>query len=243
MEKFKKNLKFILYCIGLMFLGGIVGTLISSLSIDKLLFNSLENLQDFIDSKIYPIYFIFVLVINLLILIFYIIGKRKIERALRSDEDIIDEDYLYISLSLTPIGVVGDVILLLNLFKVNLEKEFSPRMFALASILIVVSILYIAYMQYTIFKFMKSYNPKSYDKVLDIKFSKKYLENMDERERLQTYKASYYAYNNTMKTVLVLIIVLGILAAGMGTSLLPVYILGLVFMVGSLTYLLEYLKN
>lgn len=141
MEKFKKNLKFILYCIGLMFLGGIVGTLISSLSIDKLLFNSLENLQDFIDSKIYPIYFIFVLVINLLILIFYIIGKRKIERALRSDEDIIDEDYLYISLSLTPIGVVGDVILLLNLFKVNLEKEFSPRMFALASILIVVSIL------------------------------------------------------------------------------------------------------
>lgn len=243
MKKFKKNIKFILACIGLMILGGIVGFVGSSFSLGKLIYGGILRLGNFVDSNIYPIFCTFAIVIDLLVLVFYLSGKKNIQKSLKNDEDIINETQMSISIALMPIGVVGVLILLVNSFKVNLEREFNPSLFAISSILAILTIIYLAFMQYLSIKFLKSYNPEKYDNVLDLKFSKKFLESMDERERFETYKASYKGFQAVMTTLLILMFIFAIIFIDIESSMLPVYLLALAYLVGIIAYMVEAIKS
>lgn len=242
-KKKNTNLKFILALVALMFLGFVIGLVGSHFDLGASIYGVFKSLQNLIDKNIYAIYFTFLLGVDILIFIFYKLGKNRIEKSLKKDDEIIDEKFLSMSLALVPIGFVGSMILLVNVFKVSLQGAFYPYKFALATVLILVSILYFSYLQNLVLKFLKSYNPEKYDNVLDLKFEKKFMDSMDERERLESYKAAYKGYKVMMKTIIVLIVILGIVMVDSGISILPIYALGLVFLLGNLAYILEAIKN
>lgn len=244
MKKEKKsNLKFILSVIVIMICGAVVGFIASSFSIGQLIYDFFVNLQKFIDRNIYLIYIAFIVVVDLTVLVLYIGGKKKVLKDLKKDDGIIDEKYLSISMGLTSIGMIVPLILIPNFYKVILQGEFDFYKFLIVVGLFFANTVYLAFMQSVIVKFLKFYNPEKYDDVLDMKFTKKFMDTMDERELFETYKASFKAYKIMMGTIIGLIVFLTIVFVGNGGSLLPIYTLGLVFLVGSITYLVEAIKN
>lgn len=85
-------------------------------------------------------------------------------------------------------------------------------------------------------------NPEKHGSVYDSKFQKKWLDSCDESERRQIGQACYRAYMVTTRLCLGLWLVLVILSMVFEISLLPVFILLLVWGVMQVTYTLECIR-
>lgn len=85
-------------------------------------------------------------------------------------------------------------------------------------------------------------NPEKHGSVYDSKFQKKWLESCDESERRQIGQACYRAYMVTTRLCLGLWLVLVILSMVFEMSLLPVFVLLLVWGVMQVTYTLECIR-
>lgn len=242
-KKNKSNLKFILILIVITICGIVTGFIGSSFSIGQIIYDFFVNLQKRIDRNIFLIYISFILVVDLAALFFYIVGKKKVLKDLKKDDGIIDEKYLSIAMGLTSIGMIVPLILLPNFYKVILQGEYDFYKFLIVVGLFFANTIYLAFMQSVLVNFLKYYNPEKYDNVLDMKFTKKIMATMDERELFETYKASFKAYKVMMGTIIGLIFVIGIVSINSSISLLSIYVLGLVFLVGSFVYIIEAIKN
>ena len=85
-------------------------------------------------------------------------------------------------------------------------------------------------------------NPEKHGSVYDSKFQKKWLESCDESERRQIGEASYRAYMVTTRLCLGLWLVLVVLSMVVEMSLLPVFILLVVWGTMQVTYALESIR-
>lgn len=85
-------------------------------------------------------------------------------------------------------------------------------------------------------------NPEKHGSVYDSKFQKKWLDSCDESERRQIGQACYRAYMVTTRLCLGLWLVLVVLSMVFEMSLLPVFILLLVWGVMQVTYTLECIR-
>ena len=85
-------------------------------------------------------------------------------------------------------------------------------------------------------------NPEKHGSVYDTKFQKKWLESCDESERRQIGQACYKAYMVATRFCLGLWLVLVILSMVFEMSILPVFVLLLVWGVLQVTYTLECIR-
>lgn len=85
-------------------------------------------------------------------------------------------------------------------------------------------------------------NPEKHGSVYDSKFQKKWLDSCDESERRQIGQACYRAYMVTTRLCLGLWLVLVVLSMVFEMSLLPVFVLLLVWGVMQVTYTLECIR-
>lgn len=85
-------------------------------------------------------------------------------------------------------------------------------------------------------------NPEKHGSVYDTKFQKKWLDSCDESERRQIGQACYRAYMVTTRLCLGLWLVLVVLSMVFEMSLLPVFVLLLVWGVMQVTYTLECIR-
>lgn len=85
-------------------------------------------------------------------------------------------------------------------------------------------------------------NPEKHGSVYDTKFQKKWLDSCDESERQQIGQACYCAYMVTSRFCLALWLLLVILSMVFEMSILPVFILLLVWGVMQVTYTLECIR-
>ncbi len=85
-------------------------------------------------------------------------------------------------------------------------------------------------------------NPEKHGSVYDSKFQKKWLDSCDESERRQIGQACYRAYMVTTRLCLGLWLVLVILSMVFEMSLLPVFVLLLIWGVMQVTYTLECIR-
>ena len=85
-------------------------------------------------------------------------------------------------------------------------------------------------------------NPEKHGSVYDSKFQKKWLESCDESERRQIGEASYRAYMVTTRLCLGLWLLLVVLSMVVEMSLLPVFILLVVWGTMQVTYALESIR-
>lgn len=239
----KKNVKFWLSLIGLAILGFVFGIMSSYFSLDHIVFDFFNGLGSFVNKNIFIIYLVSIFLIDLASLILYRLGKKDIELSLKEDEGLVNDKKLSVSISLNSISVIIAIILYFT-YGANLKKletSLGEDLFAL--FLLIAHVFYFAYMQKLQVEFLKTYNPSKYDNVLDMKFQEKYMKSLDEREVFESYKSGFRAYRSMMMTIFILIIVLGIVSIGSGLSLLSLYVLGLVALVGTLAYLLEAIRS
>ena len=112
---------------------------------------------------------------------------------------------------------------------------------ALVGVFIVSDALVIFAQQKTV-DLERKMNPEKHGSVYDTKFQKKWLESCDESERRQIGQACYRAYMVTTRVCLGVWLVLVILSMVFEMSILPVFILLLVWGVLQVTYTLECIR-
>ena len=89
----------------------------------------------------------------------------------------------------------------------------------------------------------KMLNPEKKGSIYDFRFQKKWYENLDELEKRQVGIASYKAYRIVNMTCLVMMIVTIFLGMIVKITVLPIFIIGALWLVQILSFSLESMKN
>lgn len=238
-----KNKKFWLSLIALSVLGLAIGILVSTFSLDKLVFDFLKNIGELLSKNIFLIFVGSILAIDLAIYILFRVGKKDLEKSYKNEDSIEDDKKLSISIAINSASILVAMVLFFT-YVVDMEKTISNLLESIAVLILFVGhFFFFSYMQKLQVELLKVYNPSKYDQVLDMKFHQKFMDSLDERELFESYRAGFWAYRSMMITIFGLILVLGIFSMGMGSSLGAVYALGLTGLVGTLVYLLEAIRK
>ena len=103
---------------------------------------------------------------------------------------------------------------------------------------------------FTVFSFQKKavnlekmLNPEKKGSIYDFRFQKKWYENLDELEKRQVGIASYKAYRIVNMTCLVMMIVTIFLGMIVKITILPIFIIGALWLVQILSFSIESIKN
>ena len=156
-----------------------------------------------------------------------------------------DETSQFIDTALSWVLLLSSTQLLLNLFFLSaycvywLDKDIS----ALATVgAFLVSCGLVIFAQQKTVDLERKMNPEKQGSVYDSKFQKKWLDSCDESERRQIGEASRRAYMVTTRLCLGLWLALVILSMLFDISLLPVFVLLLVWGTMQVTYTLECIR-
>ena len=156
-----------------------------------------------------------------------------------------DETSQAIEMNLSWVLLFSAVQLLINLFFLAafcvycIDKEIS----ALATVgVFLVSCGFVIFAQQKAVDLERKMNPEKHGSVYDSKFQKRWLESCDESERRQIGQACYRAYMVAGRFCMGLWLVLVILSLVFKISLLPVFVLLLVWGVLQVTYTLECIR-
>ena len=158
------------------------------------------------------------------------------------DEDETSES---IDTALSWVLLLSAVQLLLNLFFLSafciywMDRDI--RALALVGVF-VLSCGLVIFAQQKVVDLERKMNPEKHGSVYDAKFQKKWLDSCDESERRQIGEASRRAYMVTNRLCLGLWMVLVVLSMLFETSLLPVFVLLLIWGTMQVTYTLECIR-
>lgn len=237
--KMKNNLKFLLSIILLSLLGATLGILGSIFSLDLIVYNFFMAIGEFINKNIFVIFLVLVLSLNLLTLIFYLLGKKQIKADLNKEDYDINDKFLVYSITLGSVSMMLSFALFMNAIKLLLTLENTMYKIFIVGIVFILTIIYLSFMQKNQMRLIKSYNPEKYDNILDLKFEKKYMDSLDEREKLQAYKAGFVAYKTMSKVLFFLLVFVGIISMTTSLSIFPIHLIAFVAIAGLLSYVKE----
>lgn len=117
------------------------------------------------------------------------------------------------------------------------------RLIIIAEIaMFIVSLALIIVIQQKVVDLTRKLNPEKQGSVYDLKFKKKWLNSCDEAERKQIGQAAYKAYNVLNTTCPILWVVLLLLGFVLEISLLPSFLVLLVWGILNLTYIAECIR-
>lgn len=239
----KKNIKFLLILILFMGIGMIIGISASYFDIPKYIEKVFSNLQDILNKKSYIIFMSLTIGLSLIATITYFFGKKQTLKSLEDEDEITKDSLMSVSLTIISINIILPLVLMVTFAKNIRANDIANYKTILVLLIFIVNTGFMAFLENLIIRFLKSYNPNIYDNTLDMKFQKKYMESVDERELLQIYKASFKAYRNMSLVGYWLLIVLSIMIIGTKLSLVSLYAIFLVLVVGTISYTLEASKN
>ena len=110
----------------------------------------------------------------------------------------------------------------------------------IASFLVSIALLIV--LQQKVVDLTRKLNPEKQGSIYDLKFKKKWLNSCDEAEQKQIGQAAFKAYNVLNVTCLILWVILVILSFILDISLLPSFLVLLVWGVQSITYIAECIR-
>lgn len=119
------------------------------------------------------------------------------------------------------------------------EQMRFAWIFFLALIVLIITIISSIMLQSRIVDMVKVINPEKSGSVYDMKFQDKWVDSCDEFEQLMTYKACYKVYKVLNFVCTMLWMVFTILALVIKLSLWPVTIISFIWMLMTVTYMIE----
>lgn len=155
------------------------------------------------------------------------------------DVDAVSES---IELLLSWVLLLSAVQLLINLFFMAALAACIEEAHLWVVVLFLASCGLVIFAQQKTVDLEKRMNPEKHGSVYDTKFQKKWLESCDESERQQIGQACYRAYMVTGRVCMGLWLVLVILSMVFKMSVLPVFVLLLVWGTMQVTYTLECIR-
>lgn len=238
-----KNFKFLIIVFLIAFAGGVMGFIGAKNSLGLMIYNLFSKIGEFVALNSFLIFMVCVVGMNILAWTLYFVGKSKINKQLENDEEFINDNIIAWSMTINGLIVIVGIVLFLNIFKGINKSNFDFVKFVLSMVVFLGSIFTSTFLQKISLEFLKSYNPDIYINTLDLKFQKKYIKSVDEREKLEIYRAGYKAYTNMNRILFFLIIVLGIIAIETELSMLSIFMLAIVLITGIISFLLAALKK
>lgn len=240
--KKNKNRK-IITLIPIALAGFLLGLFGSKIEFGKVIFNLIHGFEDWMLRNSFAIMVVGVLGLSLIAWIMFYMGKSKVKKQLEEDADLIDDDLIGIGMAINGSIIIVEIVLFVNyirsIFIYDGTIGQAIFVFVLFFLFAFLSIL----MQKLSIDFTKTYNPEIYDGFLDMKFNKKYIESVDEREQVEIYRAGYKAYQ-TMSNMAFIFLVIGcLISLDLNGSILSALALALVIIGGIISYTLEAMKK
>ncbi len=126
-------------------------------------------------------------------------------------------------------------------------KAMGKNPFTVVSIFIyfmgaVGTLLFTIIAQQKIINFTKEINPEKKGSIFDTKFQKKWFESCDELERQQIFEASYASYKAVNVVCMAILFMLMLGADLLNVGVLPICIVGIIWLVSVLSYSIKGLK-
>ncbi len=195
------------------------------------------------------IYMPMVLALISLVFFMYTYGKAKKLHATwdGEDEDVYQkiEELLSWALMPTMVSQVLSLVFMAIGFKrldelAGGELHFGLAIFALG---LVFCTVFMMVGQVKVINFEKVLNPEKKGSALDLKFQEKWMDSFDEAELFETYRAAFAAYKavNSVCMVLWFVCLFGMMLFDFG--LVPVCMVGVIWLTAMISYVLECIKN
>lgn len=230
----KKNIKALIKIILYMFIGAILGGPLSYSSARFNIFDLIESLGDRIIKNSYIIFLFWSLGTLAFIVSFYVLGKRKVENSLANDDEFIDDNFLSMALIISE----AYPMISLSLYLINLYSAYLERLndFMLITLIFIITNLIMAMIQHFIVEFIKTYNPEKQGDVVNLNFTKKWLESSDEREKLEMFEAGYKAFHNMQYAIIIMLVAFAIYTVMKQKGIAIILSLTSLYLVGIFSY-------
>ncbi|MDO5028684.1 MAG: DUF3169 family protein [Bacillota bacterium] len=244
MKKTKNNkLRNIIILILIGVLGLLSGLYGARMEFGKNLYAFIQGLENWLFENSYALFLIGTVGLSLLTWALYVIGKGQVQKQLKEDAEIIDDNLLGLALAINSTIIVLGVVFFINHFRYILANDIGLG--PVVGVLLVyfgTMIISLAFPKLSL-EFMKTYNPEIYDDVYDLDFQKKYVDSVDEREKLEIYKAGYRAFKAMLSLVLFFLFLAVIILLNTNGSILYTIVLAIIIIVGIVAYTLEAMKK
>ncbi len=119
------------------------------------------------------------------------------------------------------------------------NKIFAGIMFLIALFVFIIDIFFVMKYQVKVIDFCKMMNPEKKGSAYDVNFQKKWIDSCDEAEKQMIYQCGFAAYKTTSILCLILWVVFTMLAMFLEISLWPVVIVSLIWLVLTVSYIME----
>lgn len=241
-SKSKTTIKFFLYITG----GGILGVCLSLGAFrmqDQLIplisafYISLQKFSPWISSAI--------CLSALLLSYLPLVRARNRIRTWNNDEDEEDSFYrqidrlLNFSLGASSLGMIVMFILFPLVTIATLKENCSIYAFSLCTFLFLFSSILLSLIQRKLVEEIRILNPEKQGDALELHFKKKWMNSLDEQERLAVYAASYKAFSCLSAVFFVFFIVLTVAIPFFDVSFLPFLCTGCMWLIPTAVYLKE----
>lgn len=241
-KKVKK--KYIVFMIGALLVGFLVG--FSSAFFADVFSGGIENVvmtvRNFFVNNASIIGLIMGILTAVATTIIYFRNRKRYTEWDGEDENILEKIEEELSIAILIVNISSIVFLiLLAISSVNVLK-FTWGSAGLYCAAVVVNLAVELIANNRIVNFSKEINPEKRGSTYDVKFQKKWFDSCDEAERLNIYKASFASYKAVSKTCVVLWIVCLLAMTVIDCGIMPVVLVGVLWLVSNVSYCVEAMR-
>ncbi|EGY80433.1 DUF3169 family protein [Peptoniphilus indolicus] len=233
----KSKFKSILILIGIGFIGGIFGFMSSRNSLGLLIYDFIIDLDKALYKNGFNALVISILSLSVAAWIFYFLGKAQVKRSLKNEEGYVKDFLLGISMVITACIAIFGIIFFANFMRSISEDYITNKIFGIALAVFIIGVLQTLVLNQLIVGFIKTYNPEKYENTLDIKFGKKYMDSLDEREQLEAYRAGFKTYKALTYIIFFLVLITGLVSMETNANVIPMFLFGILFAIGMIIYI------
>lgn len=233
----KSKFKNILILIGIGFIGGIFGFMSSRNSLGLLIYDFIIDLDKALYKNGFNALVISILSLSAAAWILYFLGKAQVKRSLKNEEGYVKDFLLGISMVITACIAIFGIIFFANFMRSISEDYITNKIFGIALAVFIIGVLQTLVLNQLIVGFIKTYNPEKYENTLDIKFGKKYMDSLDEREQLEAYRAGFKTYKALTYIIFFLVLITGLVSMETNANVIPMFLFGILFAIGMIIYI------
>lgn len=182
------------------------------------------------------------LVTAVVITIIYKSNRKRFAAWDGEDEDILDKMENELSIAILILNISTILFMILLAISSLKALTFTLENVGLYIAAIAVNLVVELVANNRVVNFAKEINPEKKGSTYDIKFQEKWFDSCDEAEKLSIYKASYASYKAVINTCTVLWFVCLVCMTIFKCGLMPVVMVGAIWMVATVSYCVEAIR-
>ncbi len=216
--------------------GGVVGYLSSGYGLGYFLYDLVNSLDSFLGQHSLGVMISGIAGTAVLAWALYFIGKAQVNRQLKNEDEDIKDVTLGFSMLVNSWTIMIGMVMFLIFARSLMNDRYALKDFNVAMGVFIVGFLQTFVLSHKSVGFLKKYNPEKYVNTLDVKFRKKFMDSLDEREQLEVYRAAFKTQQLMLNIIFFLVLMAGIIAVDGNSSVVPMITLGILYILSNTIY-------